>query len=462
MMLPRLLIAALIVSLGAMSVGTAEAGTPPTYTVTRNDDPAPDGCQPNDCSTREAFLAANSSAGPNTIVIPAMEIELSIEGTDDTGDAGDLDILDDVIIQGAGVAVTTIDANQIDAVIDIPGPPGLVEVDVSIKDLTITGGSNSGIRNQGILDLSGLNVFGNHNAGDGGGITNPYGVITMDNSTVGKNSTDARGGGIGSNSNLTVRTSTIWINNAMQGGGGIYSAGGVSLYRATVDRNQAIGGAGGGVLFTGAPSIFKSSTISSNTSDEPGGGIANDGATGTAIDTIIADNGHGLAPSDCAGTFGGDNNLVQNTTGCTLTGLNNITGQDPMLFALDNYGGPTMTRAIIKTSPAFDKGNEDCYFPDQRGLQGPHSLACDIGAYEYIFLGDVDCGGFATLVDVFAYLQWIAADGEEPFCHYLGDTQCDLLFNETDVLFLLRALTDTGLPPSSRPEWCGDIGPFET
>lgn len=42
-----------------------------TYTVTRTDDPAPNGCQADDCSLREAVLAANVSAGFDSVVLAA-------------------------------------------------------------------------------------------------------------------------------------------------------------------------------------------------------------------------------------------------------------------------------------------------------------------------------------------------------------------------------------------------------
>ena len=50
------------------------------------------------------------------------------------------------------------------------------------------------------------------------------------------------------------------------------------------------------------------------------------------------------------------------------------------LGALANYGGPTNTRSITQTSPAFDFAG-DCLMADQRSLL-PAFAACDSGAFE--------------------------------------------------------------------------------
>lgn len=51
----------------AALAGTAQATT--TFYVTRFDDPAPDGCATNDCSLREAVLAANALDGYDNVVL---------------------------------------------------------------------------------------------------------------------------------------------------------------------------------------------------------------------------------------------------------------------------------------------------------------------------------------------------------------------------------------------------------
>lgn len=64
-------LAALVAVLALTGVGPRAAlGGGVTYNVSRTDDPAADGCQPDDCSLREAVIAANESPGEDE-VLPA-------------------------------------------------------------------------------------------------------------------------------------------------------------------------------------------------------------------------------------------------------------------------------------------------------------------------------------------------------------------------------------------------------
>jgi hypothetical protein len=62
---------------------------------------------------------------------------------------------------------------------------------------------------------------------------------------------------------------------------------------------------------------------------------------------------------------------------------------NPRLGALANNGGTTKTHALLKRSPAIDKGtNTDCPPTDQRGKARPKNgdgkgkAICDIGSFE--------------------------------------------------------------------------------
>jgi len=56
------------------------------YTPTRFDDPTPNGCQPADCSLREAIIAAEDTMGANTIHAPAGTYTLSLTAAPTTLD----------------------------------------------------------------------------------------------------------------------------------------------------------------------------------------------------------------------------------------------------------------------------------------------------------------------------------------------------------------------------------------
>src|SRR5690348_2385454 len=92
---------------------------PATFTVTTTLDVV----DPNDArlSLREAITAANANPGADTIVVPAGVYRLALPGADDANAAGDLDITDSTVVQGAGAGNTVIDGQQLDRVFDVLG-----------------------------------------------------------------------------------------------------------------------------------------------------------------------------------------------------------------------------------------------------------------------------------------------------------------------------------------------------
>ncbi len=63
------------------------------------------------CSLRGAILEANFHAGADTIILPAGVYQLTRVGEDDLTQLGDLDISDDLTIQGVGSGTSIIDGN---------------------------------------------------------------------------------------------------------------------------------------------------------------------------------------------------------------------------------------------------------------------------------------------------------------------------------------------------------------
>ena len=158
-------------------------------------------------------------------------------------------------------------------------------------------------------------------------------------------------------------------------------------------------------MFTGGGTpTLTNVTISNNRSDfnnsgaETGGGLARTGGTVTLQNTLVGGNfrGTGATADDVNGAVNADNCLVENVTGATLTGSNNITGVSPRLGPLQNNGGPasTLTHQLLGGSPALDAGNNSFasgLTTDQRGTgfarlkdAGDVDLVdeVDIGAYE--------------------------------------------------------------------------------
>src|SRR5690349_9235903 len=87
----------------------ASAAQAADFRVTRTDDPAPDGCFFNDCSVREAVIAANAAPGADRIVLRSGTYNLTrIDSSPDSHDAtvGPLWVTSSMTFVGAGEAAT--------------------------------------------------------------------------------------------------------------------------------------------------------------------------------------------------------------------------------------------------------------------------------------------------------------------------------------------------------------------
>lgn len=210
-------------------------------------------------------------------------------------------------------------------------------------------------------------------------------------------------------------------------GAGIFNAGTLTIVRSTLSGNVATGSSGGGIRHESGTLTITNSTISNNTASS-GGGIRNFNGTTTVNASTIADNSAGTGSGGGIATFapgvvtltgsilanntGGSSpdcteaitsggfNLIEDTTGCAITGTTtgNITGQDPQLLALAANGGPTQTRKLQGTSPALNAFTSGCPPPstDQRGVTRPQQTACEIGSFEcQVIKGVAECAGGA-------------------------------------------------------------------
>jgi CSLREA domain-containing protein len=349
-----------------------------------------------DCSLREALRASNlntavdacpAGTGLDTIAIPPGVYNLTLSGAgEDEGLTGDLDIYDDAIIVGASLTSTILDGQDSDRLFQVT-----TEVEVQFINLTIQNGFAVG------------SVYG------GGGILNGSpdalaGTIQVINCLFSQNQAENTGGGL-ENVGTASLTNVTFFNNQAAYGGGIFSDGTLVLQGVTLYQNSASGTGGGLDNHTGATLI--NVTFSNNTCDE-GGGLFNDGNI-TMVNVTIANNSTGVANNGTirsknvifANSTAGDNcvghgtytsaghNLDSGDT-CNLNGTGDLVNSPPMLGALQNNLGPTLTHALLDGSPAIDAGdNADCPLQDQRSAYRPADgdedaiKVCDIGAYEY-------------------------------------------------------------------------------
>jgi len=317
-------------------------------------------CTDTKCTLRDAIAFAN----------PGATITFSVTGTIVLVQ-GELLIAKDLTIDGADASLLRVDGNFSSRDFEIAAG-----ATVSISGLTMQDGHVStptvpfggGIRNFGTLTLTNTVVTGNGVTGEGGGIHNDEGV-------------------------LTIIVSTISRNFAGNGAGIMNIEGDVSITNSTVSGN--FGGVGGGIQNIGSMTITNS-TIAGNSVGSQGGrgsGIANTGLRTTLINTIVANDPAG---GNCSGpiTTDGGYNIEDGTT-CGFTAATSHSNTNPGLdpAGLLSNGGPTPTIGLLTGALAVDlipTGVDGCgttITTVQRGVARPFGSGCDVGAYELNFKG---------------------------------------------------------------------------
>jgi CSLREA domain-containing protein len=379
------------------------------------------------CALRAAIQEANALTGPQTIIVPAGDYTLAIAGANENlAASGDLDLADDVVLQGAGAATTIIDAGGLDRVLSVISTT--VPVSVTISGLTLRNGDTiNGTDGQpwgGALLIGGGNraqvsdsVIRDSSAGIGGGVFVGGELSLLRTSVLSNTASDGVGGGIAlldETRAVTITNSTIAGNVAGRGGGIFKQGGTLTIVASLISGNLAPGGSGdgGGLLNNaGGPATIINTTFSGNRSVS-GGAVFNDGFSqltlinstitanvslnhgGGTADVHGADDGMlrsyntiiaGNSPTDCYGPLhslghtllGPVSNCLYAAAAGDRSGLTAL-----LLGPLADNGGPTLTHALLPGSPAIDAGGSaDCPDTDQR--ERARGALCDIGAYEH-------------------------------------------------------------------------------
>jgi hypothetical protein len=201
---------------------------------------------------------------------------------------------------------------------------------------------------------------------------------------------DASGGGVyvGTGA-LRVTESALVGNLALAGsdpgassvavgvGGGLDGEGApVVMTNTTIALNRA--DKGGGLDVYNADLTLTHMTVVSNTANSYGGGLATSGLATVVFlfNSLVAYNAGGNCNATSIAVAGG--NLQYPGNSCF-----GVTIGDPLLSAVADNGGQTLTAALRRGSPAIDAG-DSAYCPptDQRGFRRPVGAGCDLGAYE--------------------------------------------------------------------------------
>ena len=269
----------------------------------------------SNCSLRAAISEANALAGADIITLGAVAYTQTLDAPDENSNAGgDWDITSDITINGAGQAVTILQASANsnsanDRVLEVLFGASLTLTDVTVRHgrAYIPSGlaAGGGINNVGTLSLDGVTVRDNDaitmsGSSIGGGIFNQGTSLTLNNTTITNNGVTgafagAFGGGVGSSTaalSTVVITGSSITGNHLQGvatsgsGGGLY-IGGVFNLTATgshFDSNSTLAdqeSEGGGARLVGivSPSVFNitNCTFNGNNARSTGTGAVGGG-----------------------------------------------------------------------------------------------------------------------------------------------------------------------------------------
>ncbi len=347
------------------------------------------------CSLREAVRAANTDAafggctaggGIDLIDLPDGVFLLTRAGRDEDADAtGDLDVAGDgVVVVGNGAAVSIVDGNGLDRIFHVQAGAALL----LLSNLTLRNGDPLGGSNAD-------DVYGGAVYMDGSG------AISMTNVHVSA-SRAAQGGGVfvdGGASAFGISGSSFSLNHATDYGGAVLSRRELNATNSTFSGNST-GCVGSAIYFS---DVDVEHTLASVTvADNHGGTRSNcidapalwnafsSSATVRVRNSIVARNYSGFIEVNCDEITSDDYNLIGSTEDCDLLGTltNTLTGVDPQLMPLFDYGNGTPSHMILPGSAAIGAGNpaspgsggNACPSADQRGVDRSD---CDIGAYEY-------------------------------------------------------------------------------
>jgi len=315
------------------------------------------------CSLREAVQSANtntafggcsSGQGGDSVLLRKGTYALTIppDGTPDDNADGDLDVISAGTFELLGEAAFE-RVGSLGVVIDGGGLDRLLDIQAGA-----------------VSDVRAVTLRNGNAAGPGGAIRSDDDLLLLDSTLTG-NSTQASGGAIAAiGGDLGATNVTVSGNRANGDSGGIDTSGAatttelrhVTATANTADADNSGAGGGGGVGRTNGSVRLQDTIVAGNTDASPGA----------------------EAP-DCLGALTSlGHNLIGNLTGCGLVPTGgDKTGVAAGLGSLADNGGPTMTHALLPSSPAIDAGVviPNVYgSEDQRGLS--RLTKPDVGAYE--------------------------------------------------------------------------------
>ncbi|MDZ4782820.1 MAG: choice-of-anchor Q domain-containing protein [Planctomycetia bacterium] len=346
-----------------------------------------------------------------------------------------------------------------------------LDASLAIVGITLENGSTSdkggAIHARSTLSVTNSIFRSNRAAKRGGAIAieldNASDKVTIKDSLFEDNSVDLELGGAVSQSGgkLTIEGSTLYKNSAGKRGGGLaVTEGSATIINSTISTNTSRESGGGIYVVAGASAIVSSSTIYANTArgDTAGGGIdaqgesTNDGSV-RIENSIVAGNVawheeyenvqliegmnlRGNVQSDGGNLFGDVTGAVNPQVRSTED-VFDYTFRNPLLGDLKNNGGLTPTHALLAGSPAIGAGTKETGPPTHDQTGAPRGDSIDIGAVEFIreqeppdtVLGDTDNDCDVDITDLNNVRNNFGSNG----LGILGDTDGDGDVDITDL-----------------------------
>jgi hypothetical protein len=319
-----------------------------------------------ECTVRAAIMEANALAGAQAVVLGGGVFVLEDEAESAAqralgAESGDLDIQGDITLIGIGAQQSVLHGNAVDRVLEIHSGK------VRLEDLAITGG-DAGPQ------------------GEGGGIRNGGGDVTLRRVAIDGNRAVNGGGILNAGGAMNIQESSIAYNIAPGAGGGIQNQAQISIENVTISGNQAANG--GGLLTVGGSARLLYVTLAGNSASNAGGGINSTGNAVRIENTLLAGNNAPTGP-DCASQLESDgHNLIGSAQNCTLAGstTGNVVGVAAGVDVLTANWAETYSHPVMPDSPAI--GQATCLrATDQSGAPRPAAAACTIGAQEHFAVG---------------------------------------------------------------------------
>ncbi len=263
----------------------------------------------------------------------------------------------------------------------------LTDVTLNANTTAMSPGNGGGlhITGPGDSNIKGGLVSNNFASAEGGGLWNGTGLMVVEEVEVVSNSCGLQGGGVFNNGgSIELVASTISMNNtedAEGDGAGIYNEapGNMMILRSTISNNTSAD-QGGAVFNNGNNLMIDACTIVFNEATS-GAGISGTSMV-TVKNTILAsNNAMTSADLDVMVMSQGYNLLGSNDDGLFTESNTDQVGEDPKVMQLEDNGGPTRTHQLAQGSPAYNMGDPNSDFPDQRGT-AVFAGRRDIGSYE--------------------------------------------------------------------------------